>query len=180
MKSDRAIIPITCKAIRPDICPYGPVPVTLSRIFLFGDMRIARLSLAIGALTWALLLILPSLAGQHLFPDPAHFVTGQGKLTYLVMAKIMPEQAWALMFAMHGLFLMVGVFYKVPPAANLLDAFNGAALWTTATASCFIAHFIGWPEHSTPAAMSMDFSAVLLSWWWFVRCLADPRHEADH
>lgn len=144
-------------------------------ILLKSDMRCARLMLALGALFWALFLAWPG----ALFPTEAQILAGTGRTTYALMA-VAPEWLWSLCFGIHGSFLLLSIFYRVPPAAALLDAFNGAALWTAATACCYIAHFHGWATYQPPAAMGADAAMVVGSWWWLVRVWADRDYEASH
>lgn len=174
------VTPITCRVIRPSNCPYGSIPLTIRNVFVNGDMRVARLMLAVGALLWALFLVWPYALDSQLFPTSAQVLAGRGRLTYSVMAQIMPEWMWAFGFGMHGLFMLISVFYKVNPIACVLDAFNGAAFWTAATVSCYLAHFCCFSSYHPPAAMGMDVAAVIASWWWFVRTLANPKYEADN
>jgi hypothetical protein len=105
---------------------------------------------------------------------------GVGRTTYALMAQIAPEWVWATAFAIHSVFLLASIFFRVPPAAALLDAFNGAALWTAATSACYLAHFHGWATYQPPAAMGADAAMVIASWWWLVRVWADKNYEASH
>ena len=148
---------------------------TLNRI-VGSDMVAARFILSMGAMLWALFLFWP---GQ-LFPTAAQIADGQGRTTYALMAQIAPEILWALCFAAHGSFLAVSIFFRVPPAAALLDAFNGAVLWSAATTACYLAHFHGWATYQPPAAMGADAAMVIASWWWFVRVWADKNYEAQN
>lgn len=138
------------------------------------DMIAARLMLSTGALLWAVLLLWPG----ELFPTQAQMAAGTGRTTYALMT-FMPELAWAALFGLHGTFLGLSCFYKVPPWAALLDAFNGAALWTIATGCCYLSNFQGWATYQPPA-MGSDVVMCLTSWWWFVRVLADKNYEACH
>lgn len=140
------------------------------------DMKGARITLAIGAICWSIMLLWPG----DLFPTAAQIAAGTGRTTYTLMAIIMPELLWAAAFGIHGIFLFISTFVRVPPAAAMLDAFNGAALWSTATAACFLSHFKGWATYQPPAAMGADLALALTSWWWFVRVWADKKYEADH
>lgn len=142
---------------------------------LHSDMLAARMMLAAGALFWSAFLFWP---GQ-LFPNPAQIAAGTGRTTYALMA-FFPELMWATAFGLHGLFLLASVFWRVPPAAALLDAFNGSVLWTAATYMCYAAHFHGWATYQPPAAMGADLAMMLASWWWFIRVWADKNYESSH
>lgn len=144
-------------------------------LLLKSDMRCARLMLAMGALFWAIFLAWPG----ALFPTAAQIAAGTGRTTYALMA-VFPEWLWAICFAIHGTFLIVSIFFKVPPESALLDAFNGAALWTAATSMCYLAHFKGWATYQPPAAMGADAAMCIGSWWWLVRVWADKNYEARH
>ncbi len=174
------VIPITCDVLRPSNCPLGSTVTTFMGVMAHGDMKAARLMLSLGALLWAAFLLWPYYLGIQLFPNAEQIASGVGRTTYSVMAQIADAWIWATLFGLHGIFLFVSVFYKVHPGAALLDAFNGAAIWTCATAACYLAHFKGWGSFMPPAAMGMDVAAVFASWWWFVRVLANPRYEADN
>ena len=154
--------------------------VSLFSVAAYSDMKAARIMLSMGALLWAAFLFWPYFLDVQLFPTVPQIAGGTGRTTYAVMAQIADEWVWGLLFLLHGLFLIVGVFYKVPAGMALLDSFNGAALWTCATAACYMAHFKGWNIYLPPAAMGMDLAAVLASWWWFVRVLANSQHEAEN
>ena len=132
--------------------------------------------LGIGALLWGVFLFWPG----ELFPTAAQIVAGTGRSTYVLMSQIAPEWLWATAFVLHGSFLLLSSVFRVPPAAALLDAFNGAALWTTATMACYMAHFKGWATYQPPAAMGADVAMVLGSLWWLVRVWADKDYEAKH
>ena len=139
------------------------------------DMLAARLMLAAGALFWSLFLFWPG----DLFPTAAQIAEGNGRTTYALMA-FFPEWLWALSFGVHGAFLLLSVIYRVPPYAALLDAFNGAVLWSAATFMCYAAHFKGWVTYQPPAAMGADLAMVMASWWWFIRVWADKSYESSH
>jgi len=147
----------------------------LSRL-LNSDMRAARFMLAMGAILWSAFLMWPG----SLFPTPAQIAAGTGRTIYSLMAEMAPEYCWAALFGIHGCFLLLSIFIKVPPLAALVDAFNGAALWSTATFACYASHFHGWATYQPPAAMSADLAMVFASWWWFVRVWADKNYEANH
>lgn len=144
--------------------------------FLAADMISARFMLAMGALLWGLFLFWPG----DLFPTEAQIITRTGRSTYALMAQMAPEWLWASAFTLHGSFLLLSIFYRVPPAAALLDAFNGCALWAAATISCYLAHFTSWATYQPPAAMGADAAMVLGSFWWLVRVWADRDYEASH
>ena len=148
---------------------------TINRL-IQSDMIAARIILATGAMFWAMFLFWPG----ALFPTESMIANGVGRTTYALMAQIAPEWLWASCFMLHGAFLFVSIFFRVPPSAALIDAFNGAALWTAATASCYLAHFNNWATYQPPAAMGADAAMVLASWWWFVRVWADKNYEAQN
>lgn len=149
--------------------------VTLVRL-MYSDMVTTRAALALGSIFWALFLF----CSGALFPTPEQIVAGTGRQTYALMAQLAPEAVWAFAFLLHGIFLGASIFVKVPARAALLDAFNGAGLWSTATAACYMAHFQGWSTYQPPAAMGADLAMVLASWWWLVRVWADKLYEASH
>ncbi len=139
-------------------------------------MVFGRLLLGWGAICWGLFLFWPG----ALFPTEAQIASGTGRTTYAVMAQLAPELLWAACFMLHGTFLIVSVYFKVPPTAAIIDAFNGAVLWISATAACFMAHFHGWASYHPPAAMGSDFVMAVGSFWWFLRVCADRDYEAKH
>ena len=132
--------------------------------------------LGIGALLWGVFLFWPG----SLFPSDLQIASGTGRSTYAIMAQIAPEWVWASAFTLHGSFLLLSIFVRVPPSAALLDAFNGAVLWATATLSCYLSHFHGWSTYQPPAAMGADAAMVFGSSWWLIRVWADKEHEASH
>ena len=140
------------------------------------DMIAGRWMLAMGALLWGCFLFWPG----NLFPTELQMANGTGRSTYTIMAQLAPEWLWGAAFTTHGLFLLISIFFRVPPSAALIDAFNGAVLWATATISCYLSHFHGWATYQPPAAMGADAAMVLGSFWWLIRVWADKDYEARH
>jgi hypothetical protein len=143
---------------------------------LNSDMVAGRWMLGFGALLWGIFLLWPG----ELFPTDAQIAAHTGRTTYAIMAQIAPEWLWALAFTVHGAFLLLSIFVRVPPSAALIDAFNGAVLWLVATISCYAAHFNGWATYQPPAAMGADAAMAVGSLWWLIRVWADKDYEAKH
>lgn len=148
---------------------------TLIRRLAMSDMVAGRWMLGTGALWWGIFLAWPG----ALFPTVEQIANGTGRTTYALMATF-PEWLWATLFMLHGMFLITSIFIKVPPAAALLDAFNGMLLWVCATAACYVSHFHGWETYQPPAAMGADLAMAMGSIWWFIRVCADKDYEAAH
>lgn len=129
---------------------------------LCSDMLATRLWLAFGSLIWAALLFWPG----DLFDG--------SRQTYVVMARMGDEWAWAALFLLNGLAALTTLLLPVRNRLFLiLDAFLGCALWTAATLACFAAHFNGWASYNPPAAMSAEVVAMLASWLHLIRYWAE-------
>ncbi len=148
---------------------------SIIRRLALSDMVAGRWMLGTGALLWGIFLAWPG----ALFPTAEQIAAGTGRTTYALMATF-PEWLWSVMFLLHGTFLLLSTFYKVPPAAALLDAFNGMILWVGATAACYISHFHSWATYQPPAAMGADLAMAMGSVWWLIRVLSDKDYEASH
>ena len=151
--------------------------VTIRYLLLRDRMLMSRFGLAIGSALWSIQLFMPA----HLFPTPEMIATGQGRLTYSLMATIAPEWVWGAFFALHAFFSAYTLFTGVRNTVTLAaDGFLGCLLWTSATVACYAAH---WPRglpfldalvaYPTPAAMSADLVMAFYAWWHMVRFWAE-------
>lgn len=139
-------------------------------------MQMTRLIIAVSSITWGVGLLEPVI----LF-TPA-------RTTYSVMAAIMPENAWGMLFMISGVAglwsLLLGNRNKT---SLVLDSLLGALLWSSSTLACFAAHWphniVGWfnqlAAYPAPVAMSGEVWLSVAAWWHFVRHVADaglPNH----
>ena len=130
----------------------------LYHICWLSDLEATRFSLAVGSLLWAALLFWP---GELFTP---------ARTTYHLMAKIAPEEVWALAFLVQGLVMIYSLLWGYKSRLSFfLDALLGCVLWTTSTVACFVAHFNSLSTYQPPAAMAYEIMGALASWWCLVR-----------
>ncbi len=148
----------------------------LRHLLWCSDLEATRFTLALAAMFWAVLL---AWSGD-LFPSPDQIESGTGRLTYAIMAQVMPERAWALLWGVQGIImfwsLMTGVRSK---ALMIFDAVLGVSLWMFCVLSAFIVY---WPKadvitafmiYRPPAAMAGELAAIAASWWVLIRYNCD-------
>lgn len=151
--------------------------VTIRYLLLRDRMLLSRLGLSVGSALWSLQLFMP----VELFPPAQMIAEGKWRQTYAIMATIAPEYVWATLFAIHSLFSLYTLFRGVRNSVTLAaDGFLGCILWTTATVSCYAAH---WPLYDswwdsfwmypTPAEMSAAVVLSFYAWWHMIRFWAE-------
>ena len=128
-----------------------------------------RLLIAFSSLTWALLLFWPG----DLFIE--------SRKTYSVMAQILPELCWAMLFLLHGVVSLHVVYRDFCNRYSVcIDALLGCLLWTSSTIACFAAHWTGdLSAYVPPAAMSGEIWVMAFSWWYLVRHGAELSIRCD-
>ena len=136
------------------------------------DLEATRFTLGLSALLWGILLGWPG----DLFPEMWEIEQGRGRMTYAIMATIMPEDAWAVLWLMQGSVMLFSLFTGVRNCALIVvDAVLGVFLWTVCVISSFVVY---WPEmafsaaivqYKPPAAMAGEVGMVLASWWVLIR-----------
>lgn len=145
-------------------------------ILTHSKMQVVRLTLAIGSLLWAIQLFMT----PQIFPTAAQIAAGTGRQTYALMATIAPEEVWAALFLVNGVWTMYSLMSGVTNRVTLaMDGFLGCVLWTASTTSCYLAY---WPHglglwgslmaYPSPAAMSGDVALSLMAWWHMIRLWA--------
>lgn len=123
------------------------------------DMTIIRLMLAIGAISWAVMLFW---SGDVFSRDAG---------TYSVMARMANEYVWGLLFLAQGVAAirtMLG--YARSMLLLLVDAWLGCILWTSATLALFAARL---HEMAAPVGMSAELVFMVASWIYLVRHWAE-------
>ena len=157
----------------------------LSRRFHYllwhSDLEATRFTLAMGAIMWAALLAWPG----ALFPETYQIEQFRGRMTYALMALVMPEEGWAFLWGVQGSVMLWSLFSGYRSCLlMMLDGVLGVLLWTFCVSSAFI---IYWPHmdfipaimsYSPPAAMAGEVWLVAASWWVLVRykCDCGGRH----
>lgn len=132
------------------------------------DLLGTRLLLGMSSLAWAVMLLWP--ATYPLFPTKAQIALGQGRTTYAIMALIASEGQWATLFGLQGVVALCAVLYNIRTRLVLwVEGILGCMLWTTATISCFAAHFHSWESYNPPAAMAAELILTVGAWWVLVR-----------
>lgn len=119
-------------------------------ILFFGDTKGVELVLALSSILWFVLLIWPG----ETFSRP----------TYVAMAKIMTEEAWALSFLTHGVGLL---YFMRDKSVNLymryINNFLGGLLWVSSSLMMLFA------ITPPPAAISGELILSIGSLWVFIR-----------
>lgn len=135
------------------------IPSRLAYLFWRSDMEMTRFGLALGAVVVGLLLLWP---GQ-LFTE--------GRTTYLLMGKIMPEVCWGSLFVVQGVVMIYSLLYGYRSKIFfVVDALMGCVLWSSMVLLCFMSHFIySSGEYQPPAAMGYDLVGTFMSFWHLVR-----------
>lgn len=145
-------------------------PRKIRHILVDSSLQATRVWLIFGSFIWCLLLAWP---GTLFTPS---------RTTYHLMARVAPEEVWATLFFIQGVWayytLRTGVRNKVTLA---MDAFLGCVLWSSSTILCFLAHWpVGYPSffetlihYPPPAAMSGELIITFASWWHLVRYWAE-------
>ena len=144
------------------------------------DLEATRFTLAMGAIMWAILLAWPG----ELFPAPHEIAQFKGRMTYAIMAQVMDESKWAILWFIQGSVMLFSLFVGIRNCFMLVvDAMLGVALWTFCVISAFVVY---WPhaaffeavmEYSPPAAMAGELWLVAASWWVLVRYKCEPCHD---
>ena len=101
---------------------------------------------------------------------------GRGRMTYAIMATIMPEDAWAMLWLIQGSVMLFSLFSGARNCKLMvMDAVLGVFLWTVCVISSFVVY---WPamdfaaavmQYKPPAAMAGEVGMVLASWWVLIR-----------
>ena len=132
-------------------------------------MYATRLWIALGSLTWSILLFWPG----DLFVN---------RPTYKLMAAVAGEHALATAFLVHSMWALYTLLTRTRNHVTLaMDAFLGFILWTSSTLLCFAAH---WPHsdadlidkliaYPMPAAMSGELWLSIASFWHLIRYWAE-------
>jgi len=98
----------------------------LSEVIWHSDMLTTRVSLAVGSLIWAALLLWPT----TLF-TPA-------RTTYRLMAEVANENVWGVLFLLHGLVALYQLLARELKENCVLAANTvGCVLLTSSTIDCF-------------------------------------------
>lgn len=130
------------------------------------DMLFARFMLGIASLFWAVLL----LWHVPLFPTDEQIAAGTGRMTYALMAQMMPEKVWGALFLVHAVFTVVGVLlWRRYSTYFWAEGVLGCLLWTSSTAATFLAHSRLWGEFAPPAATASGIVLTMVAWWILVR-----------
>jgi len=131
-------------------------------VLIRDSLQPLRLLVALCSLTWAASLFLPGEAFQE--------------APYTIMAAILPESIWGM------LFLIVGITNWVMVCRNLLfgkalivTSFITCLIWTVAISAIFYSYWIepGLNPFFPPTHMASDFWIAITAWWILVMDLAD-------
>lgn len=122
----------------------------MSRVLFDSDLIITRMMLGFSEILWAILLLWPG----DTFNRP----------TYHVMAEVMPEEAWALIFAATGVmqFTIVGMEHFHSTFARYFAGWN-AVLWVFVVVGMFLS------VYPPPAAISGEVALMLSAVWIWIR-----------
>lgn len=130
------------------------------------DMTSVRLSIVLGSIFWAILLMWP---GQLFTPS---------RTTYRLMSEIASENIWALAFLVHASCALTTLFTDIRNKFLFFgDAIWGSILWTSATIACFASHWQYGKEYAPPAAMSAELALMLAAWWWVIKWIVREQEE---
>jgi hypothetical protein len=135
-------------------------------------MEATRFTLGIAAMMWALFLGWPG----DLFPTHDEIDAGRGRMTYAIMAAIMSENAWAVLWGIQGGAMLWSLLTGYRNCLMMVvDAMLGVMLWTICVGSAFLVY---WPNadfltavtiYKPPAAMAGEVGMIAASWWVLVR-----------
>jgi hypothetical protein len=136
------------------------------------DMEATRFTLGIAALMWAVFLGWPG----DLFPTVDEVTAGRGRMTYAIMAQIMDEDYWALLWGVQGVLMLWSLLYGHRNCwLMVFDAVLGVLLWSICVGSSFLVY---WPKadfltavmiYKPPAAMAGEVGMIAASWWVLIR-----------
>ena len=131
-------------------CVMRNVYLRMFRILFFSDLHATRFTLGLAELIWAITLAWPG----DTFDRP----------TYTAMARVMHEEAWALVFLLSGVtqwvILATGRYHERFPM--LFAAWNTCLWWF----ACITMYMSVYPP---PAAISGELALAIASLWVFVR-----------
>jgi hypothetical protein len=148
------------------------------------DMEATRFTLGVAALMWAVFLWWPG----DLFPTVEEVSAGRGRLTYAIMAQIMDEDWWALLWFAQGSVMLWSLMTGIRNCKLMvIDAMLGVMLWTICVGSAFIVY---WPKadfwtavmiYKPPAAMAGEIGMIFASWWVLIRyqCAMDSHARSN-
>lgn len=131
-----------------------------------------RLLIALGSLTWFVLLIDPTMLFNN------------SPVKYSVMRAIAAEETWAIGFAISGFIGLMTVLLGIKSRTVLItDALLASILWTTSTIACFAAHWPAYPisflgqlmAYAPPAAMSGELWLSVAAWWCLIRRIIEVK-----
>lgn len=129
--------------------PAKRLLLRVARIFFYADLHCVRFLLAFSELMWAFTLLF----WDGVFARP----------TYGQMAKVMPEEAWALVFALSGvtqlLILVSGRYHD--RLAVVFAAWN-STLWWYVVISMYLSVFPPAPGISGELGMALGAAWILL------------------
>lgn len=131
------------------------IRIRMHTIMWKADMFAVRFMLGMSAITWGLLMLLPT-------EDP----------TFSIMFKLLPQIAWAAAFIVQGLVMLWSLICGKTPRITLwADAILGCTLWTSTTLSMFI---ISVYEYGLlPVTLGPEIWISLASAWLLVRHYSD-------
>jgi len=143
------------------------------------DLEAIRFTLAMSALMWGVFLAWPG----TLFPSPDEVSVGRGRMTYAIMAQIMPEICWASLWIIQGGVMMWSLLTGVRNRTLLMiDGALGVLLWSICVGSAFLVY---WPKadfltalmiYKPPAAMAGEVWMIAASWWVLIRYQFSKRY----
>lgn len=144
------------------------------------DLEATRFTLGISAILWGIFLAWPG----ELFPTTAEVAIGKGRLTYAIMAQVMDEEWWAMLWLAQGSTMLWSLFTGIRnPVMMVIDAVLGVFLWTVCVASSFVVY---WPHadflaavmiYNPPAAMAGEVGMIFASWWVLIRYKCSTGHD---
>lgn len=130
--------------------PFYDAYIRLIKIVFYSDLHATRLILAFAEALWAMTLLWP---GQTF-----------GRPTYLVMSRILPEEAWGLIFALSAI-TQLSIVIRCDYHSTFATLFAGwnSILWSFVVAAMYMS------VSPPPAAISGETALALAAGWVWVR-----------
>lgn len=125
-------------------------------LFNKSDLIATRFMLAIGALLWAVMLLIPN----NTFDRPM----------FTIVKQVMPEEFWGILFLIQGMAALYALFGGTRRKILIfVDSVLGCFLWTSITAGMIFSTLTANATTSAPAAASSSIVLTLASCWVLAR-----------